>query len=59
MAYATTNDLKRMVEKVMELNRYHIIITKLDENRNAIVDCYGQGITTSEVVNAILNKGDH
>jgi len=55
MTYATIMDLKKMFEKTIIEEKYHVVITIENEGR---LECftYGQGISDKDVI-SILNEG--
>jgi hypothetical protein len=55
MSYATIGDLRKMFEKAIAEDKYHIIITIEDEGQLKSLT-YGQGISDKDVI-AILNEG--
>jgi len=51
MSYATTADMRKMFEKAIKEEKYHIMITVENEEKNELLSfTYGQGISDGDIV---------
>jgi hypothetical protein len=58
MSYATVSDMRRMFEKAILEDKYHVMITVENEDKTDLLSfTYGQGISDGDIVlRQILNR---